>query len=199
MDAAIPRKFPIAESFGRQGYVVVRGLVAASQTAAVRAHLEQCTAAGTMNLRDTLVPQTPAIYGDPVIDGLMGELLPKIEFCTGLALYPTYSYARIYKCGDRLPPHRDRPACEISISLNLGQVPDTPWPLYLRNKVGAVEAILKPGDALLYRGIDLTHWREPYTGQSLAQVFMHYVDQHGPHAGERFDRRDRLGAPLVAR
>ncbi|HEY4076994.1 MAG TPA: hypothetical protein VGM26_08685 [Rhizomicrobium sp.] len=199
MDTAIPRKSPIAESFARQGYVVIRSLVEAPQTAAVRAHLEQCTGTGAMNLHDTLVPQTPAIYGDSIVDRLMGELLPRIEFCTGLALYPTYSYARIYKHGDRLPPHRDRPACEISISLNLGQVPDEPWPLYLRNNIGAVEAILKPGDALLYRGIDLTHWREPYDGQSLAQVFMHYVDQNGPHAGERFDRRDRLGAPLAAR
>jgi hypothetical protein len=61
------------------------------------------------------------------------------------------------------------------------------------------------GDAILdglmeelrYRGIDLTHWREPYAGQSLVQVFLHYVDQDGPHKGEKFDRRAALGDPLV--
>ena len=33
---------------------------------------------------------------------------------TGLQLIPTYSYARIYKKGDILKRHKDRPSCEIS-------------------------------------------------------------------------------------
>jgi hypothetical protein len=75
-----------------------------------------------------------------------------------------------------------------------------PWPLWLRDTDGkAFAAILRPGDALVYRGIELEHWREPYTGEKLSQVFLHYVDRNGPHAEEKFDHRPGLGEPSVQR
>jgi hypothetical protein len=98
-----------------------------------------------------------------------------------------------------LPKHRDRAACEISVSLNLSQDLDEPWPLHVQLGEHDVPVKLKPGDALLYRGIELTHWREPYAGESLAQVFLHYVDQDGPHAQEKFDRRPALAMPYGTR
>jgi hypothetical protein len=156
-------------------------------------------AAGTVITDDEQVPGTPCVYGGAVLDGLMEELRPAVEHCTGLKLYPTYSYGRLYKHGDALPKHRDRAACEISVSLNLSQDPDEPWPLHVQIGERVVPVKLKPGDALLYRGIELTHWREPYGGESLAQVFLHYVDQDGPHAAEKFDRRPALAMPFGAR
>jgi hypothetical protein len=188
------------ERFSTQGYVVVRGLVPAGRVAAVRDHLESRAAQGALRMQgDTQVPGTPSAHGDAVLDTLMEDLRPAVEFCTGLTLFPTYSYARLYRHGDQLPPHRDRAACEISLSLNLGQVPaDRPWALHVEGPDGSAACLLMPGDVLLYRGIDLTHWREPYDGQSLVQVFLHYVDQNGPHSGEKFDRRAALGDPLVA-
>src|SRR5581483_9201540 len=135
----------------------------------------------------------PSVYGDSEVDGLMLDIKPLIEAHTSLALYPTYSYARIYKKGDQLTPHRDRAACQISTSLNLGQEPDEPWALHVGEEAAPFTALLTPGDLLIYRGMDLTHWREPYTGERLFQVFMHYVDANGPHAGEKFDGRASLG------
>ena len=38
---------------------------------------------------------------------------------TGLKVLPTYTYARIYKTGDILERHKDRPSCEISTTVNL--------------------------------------------------------------------------------
>lgn len=184
-----------AQTFKDQGYAVVRGLVHPSRVAMVRKHLEARATGGTMIMSgDDQVPQTPCVYGDGVVDGLMGDIRPLIEAHTGLKLYPTYSYARIYKAGDKLDPHRDRPACEISISLNLGQEPDAPWALNIGEPGGAsYAALLHPGDVLLYRGCDFTHWREPYAGDKLVQVFVHYVDANGPHAHEKFDSRASLG------
>jgi hypothetical protein len=52
-----------------------------------------------------------------------------------------------------------------------------------------------PGDALLYRGIDLFHWRDAYPGEALVQVFLHYVDRDGPHADRKFDGRPTLMRP----
>lgn len=186
----------IVQTFAHQGYVVVRGLVPPPRAAALMAHLEQRAAAGSLRMQgDTQVPGAPSAHGDAVMDGLMEELRPAVEASTGLRLWPTYSYARLYRHGDELKPHRDRPACEISMSLNLGQnPPDQPWALHIQGPEGSGTALLMPGDVLLYRGIDLIHWREPYQGERLAQIFLHYVDRDGPHAGEKFDRREHLGA-----
>src|SRR5712671_2297356 len=63
---------------------------------------------------DRLVPDTPALYGEPRMEELLVTLLPRIEEASSLSLYPTYSYLRVYKRGDILPRHRDRPSCEIS-------------------------------------------------------------------------------------
>jgi hypothetical protein len=39
------------------------------------------------------------------------------------------------------------------------------------------------GDAVIYRGCEMYHWREKYIeGQWQAQVFIHYVDQDGSYA-----------------
>jgi PKHD-type hydroxylase len=46
----------------------------------------------------------------------------------------------------------------------------------------------------MYRGMDKWHWREPYfEGKWQAQVFLHYVDQNGPHAEWKYDKRESLG------
>jgi hypothetical protein len=191
----IPKPDPrpsIAEVFARQGFVVVNRLASPETVAAVAAHMQARTAEGAAILTDKQAPGTPSIYGGPVLDGLLTDLLPKAEFCTGLKLFPTYCYGRIYRHGDDLKRHVDRAACEISISLNLGQEPDEPWALHLGLGDADVPVRLRPGNGLFYRGIDLPHWREPYPGQSLTQVFAHYVDRHGPYRHEKFDRRAGL-------
>ena len=40
--------------------------------------------------------------------------------------------------------------------------------------------LLEEGDAVIYRGCEVVHWREPYNeGTKLAQVFLNYVDANG--------------------
>lgn len=94
-----------------------------------------------------------------------------------------------------LTRHRDRKACEISLSLNIGQRPSEPWPLCVESERESHSASLSPGDALLYRGIDLFHWRDAYQGEALVQVFLHYVDLDGPNADQKFDGRPTLMRP----
>lgn len=201
MNSAPPstEKPTIAAVFARQGFVLVNRMAPPPMVEVVRDHLMACAASGSVILDDEQVPDTPCVYGGPILDGLMEELRPRVELCSGLKLFPTYSYGRLYKQGDQLPPHRDRSACEISLSLNLGQTPDEPWPIFIRIGDRDVPLKLRTGDALLYRGIELTHWREPYAGESMAQVFLHYVDQNGPHAAEKFDRRPSLATPFGSR
>ena len=145
---------------------------------------------------DEQIPGSYSIYGDVMNDMLMNNLKPRMEEETGMSLVPTYSYIRIYKNGDELHRHKDRPACEISTTLNLG---GDLWPIYLKpddNSNEEVEAQLNPGDMLIYRGCDQEHWRNPFRGNSTTQTFLHYNDVNGPFGmTNKYDKRPHLGLP----
>jgi len=183
--------------FGQHGYAVVPQLIEPALADFLWSYVHIKFASLLLNLGDAQVPNTPAGYGDPAFDGLLEYLRPRVEEQSGLTLYPTYSYVRLYKRGDVLKRHRDRPACEISISLNLGQMPAEPWPIYVERDAGPFRALLAPGDALLYRGCDCFHWRDGFAGSRLVQVFLHYVDRDGPHADQKFDGRKTLMRPAA--
>jgi len=146
---------------------------------------------------DEQVPETYSHYSDIAMETLLKKLKPLMEDETGLKLYETYSYARIYKKGDVLKRHKDRYSCEISTTMNLG---GDLWPIFIEpsgeeNQEGE-KVILEPGDMLIYRGCDLEHWREPFTGENCAQVFLHYNDASDEKAEEnKFDGRPFLGLP----
>ena len=163
---------------------------------------------GTWN--DEQVPNTFSVYGDPAFDTLLMKVLPVMREQTGLDVLPTYSYARVYKKGDILKRHKDRPSCEISTTLNLG---GDPWPIFMDttgsdnvideykniHKPNAPEGIkidLEVGDMLIYEGCKLEHWREPFEGEHCGQVFLHYNNKNGEFKDINiFDGRDKLGTP----
>ena len=141
--------------------------------------------------KDKQIPNTYAHYGDMVMETLMMKVLPVMQQETGLELLPTYSYARIYKHGDILRKHKDRPSCEISTTIHLG---GDKWPIFIEG----TEVLLDVGDMLVYSGCELEHWREPFEGNTCAQVFLHYNHVNGPFAKDnRFDKRPMLGIPPI--
>ena len=159
---------------------------------------------------DQQVPNTYSHYADMVMETLMMKVLPRMEKETGLRLLPTYSYARIYKNGDILKRHKDRPSCEISTTLNLG---GDPWAIFIDgsgsdNVINEYKNIHKPnapkgtkvlldvGDMLVYSGCELEHWREPFEGDVCGQVFLHYNRAKSKAAKEnQFDKRPFIGLP----
>ena len=146
---------------------------------------------------DEQVPETYSHYSDIVMETLLEKLAEPMSKETELELIPTYSYARIYKKGDVLKRHKDRYSCEVSMTMNLG---GDAWPIYLEpsgetDKEG-VKIDLEPGDALIYRGCEVEHWREAFEGDNCGQVFLHYNDASGENAKENaYDRRPFLGLP----
>ena len=163
---------------------------------------------------DPQVPNTYSHYADPVLETLMVKMLPVMAKETGLNLVPTYSYSRLYKKGDILRRHKDRPSCEISTTLHLG---GAPWPIFIdgtgaNNVIDEFKQIHKPnapkgtkvlldvGDMLVYSGCELEHWREPLEGDVCGQVFLHYNHVNGPFAEKnRFDKRPMLGLPAFGK
>ena len=155
------------------------------------------------------IPNTYSQYANIAMETLLLKCQPGMEKATGLKLYPAYTYARIYKKGDELKRHKDRFSCEISTTMNLG---GDDWPIYLspNKNVGApdgknitaaskakgVRVDLKPGDMLVYRGVELEHWREKFKGKECVQVFLHYNNRKTRGSRDNmFDKRPHLGLP----
>ena len=158
---------------------------------------------------DMQVPETYSHYADIAMETLLTEVMPIMEEKSQTKLIPTYSYARIYKKGDVLERHKDRPSCEISTTLNLG---GDPWPIYIdpnpdngNTNLGpdyvpgnseGIKVELKPGDMLMYRGCELEHWRDKFDGENCAQVFLHYNDASDVKGRDNiYDTRPHLGLP----
>ena len=160
---------------------------------------------------DKQVPGTYSCYADPAMETLLLQGLDGMRKVTGLNLAPTYSYWRLYKNGDVLKRHKDRPSCEVSTTLCLGYNNENlkgkkkhwqlyNWPMWVDktggrgNKGTAIH--MEPGDMIVYRGCEIEHWREPFIGQNHAQVFLHYNNIDGPYGTNCvYDGRHHLGLP----
>lgn len=176
-----------------QGYSHLYGFLSKDSCSELTTELKRIVAEGKTT-RDPQCPLSEAVHGAVIFDSLLEQLLPNFELASGKKLYPTYAYARLYAPGEELKIHTDRPACEISATLTLGFEGD-PWPIYMGDEGGAnaSKIMMEVGDAVLYRGCDKHHWREPYKeGKWQAQVFLHYVDVNGPHAEWKYDKRPKL-------
>jgi len=119
----------------------------------------------------------------------------KVEKIIGKKLYNTYYYDRFYVPGCPLEVHTDRPACEISVTLHISSNVKNPWPIWIKGadtyenprdkdpwnkkiiKHGLKRSvILKPGDALIYKGCERPHWREPLPREYRTIYSIQYTD-----------------------
>jgi hypothetical protein len=173
----------------QNNYIHVPGFIA-SDTAALlakdfKSHCEKFKIAG-----DPQVPNSSAVYDYmPFVRLLVGKVA-EVSKLLGEDVLPTYTYARVYKEGSELARHRDRPACEISLSINLSR--DTDWPIYFQRPDGSETCLsLHPGDAVIYLGCQADHWRRKFEGFENTQLFMHYVRSNGPKAWAYFDKNQQ--------
>lgn len=130
---------------------------------------------------DDQAPTCRSYYGLPFVNTLLGMLCRKVATETGKNVLPSYSYCRNYLKNSSLAPHTDRAACEYSLTVNLSQ--DHPWPIFM----GGEPVTLKKGEACLYKGCEIEHYREPFEGTEYIQVFLHYVDADGPYKNHAWD------------
>ncbi len=137
---------------------------------------------------DNQCPGMYSIYGDTLFDCHMLLIQPKIEQAIGKKLIDMYTYGRVYTKGAILHKHKDRKACEISITLNLG---GDPWPIFADGE----QVDLNPGDCLVYKGCEIEHWREEFNGEVCIQVFYHYNPDTSENRNSIHDSRESVGLP----
>ena len=127
-------------------------------------------------------------YGDYLMEALLLSKQKVMEKETNKKLLPTYSYWRMYTRFANLLPHKDRPACEISVTVHIGS-DGSDWPIFIEG----VENKTVPGDAVIYLGCELEHHRKEFQGDWHAQAFLHYVDADGKNKEWYLDKRNYFG------
>ena len=200
----------IEGDYQNQGYALVRQIIPREVARAFMAQLRQDLPPGPLKVPHSEpleVLRRPAIdiagaHYRPM-EFFLWALTPTMEQITGRNLVPTYDYFRIYREGDVCLVHRDRPACEHSLSLTLDYSDDVLWPLEVgcaRSELieqevtgdfaGEANSSLEMhvGDAVAYQGAAHRHGRTvPNPNKWSAHLFMHWVDRDGRHAGQAFD------------
>lgn len=186
------------EAFNSSGYVVIPNFVDIQSISTISKYLENSLNRGQLSGSDGM--SSYCKYADPLIEVLLNNHTNTVGEIVGKDLSPTYSYARVYLKSDELNPHIDRPACEYSVTVNVASE-GQPWPFFLEDLKGQKrEVILNPSDAVIYKGCEVVHWREPMSLTSTTlnvQFMLHYIETQGKFANYKFDGRSALGLKTV--
>ena len=132
-----------------------------------------------------------ARWGHPKFKRTFIKIKKIVEEVLGEKIYPTYYYDRFYFKGCQLEKHVDRGACEISISMHISTNATYDWPLYFQVNDKVIPVSPKAGEAVLYKGIEFEHWRDPLEGDRntyFHQIFFHYVRANGNYVEQAYDR-----------
>ncbi len=180
----------------KNGYVILNNFIDSDEVDKYWLH---CKKLGNhINAKfDNQTVKAKSFYADTIIEELAVKLQPTIEKLIGKELYPTVTYWRLYKKGSILEPHKDRPTCEISITLHIGREDKSSWDLFIKdNEDKTITIKQNAGDALIYLGCKNLHWRKKFEGNDYAQVFLHYVLKHGDYAAYKYDFRGKMNCVI---
>lgn len=177
--------------FEKNKYVVLKDALTKEQCDELTKHMFNLFEQGKL-VKDDQCPLSDAVYGDPIFDDLLQKFAGPIGNNVGRKLLPTYTYARIYRPGEILKKHKDRPSCEISATLTLGYDADSIWPIFF-DEDKEIPVALDVGELAVYQGCEILHWRPAFKGKWHVQVFLHYVDANGPYKDHERDGRPQFG------
>ena len=152
------------------------------------------------------VPGSFSVYNNPKYREIHRLVRRVVQNILEIDLHPTYFYERFYYAGQELKRHSDRPACEISVTLQISTNLKEPWDIWFQKPDGKeVSVKMNSGDAVIYKGCEREHWRLPMKSNYnklenkfrtfrkkeddtyLHQIFFHYVDAQGPFVHYAYD------------
>lgn len=169
------------EQFKKSGYIVIRQMITQDEAQKLYQYTLEKLALG--NADDGQVPGSPSFYQDKEVAKLQKKLAPMIEAAIQTSLIPVFCYHRVYRTGAVLRIHKDSTRAEISATMNLGQKGE-PWDISLVDYDENTQHIkLYPGDALIYFGNRLHHWRGKLINADLvSQIMFHFVSRNFKNA-----------------
>ena len=115
----------------------------------------------------------------PEVDALFPEFTPQVIKALKMRfIKEANTYSRVYLNGAELNPHVDRPGLDLTMSLCTFSNLDKPWPIFVELEPGKAKAVdIKPGDAAIFLGTRMKHWRDPLQcqpNQIMIQSFLHW-------------------------
>ncbi len=171
-----------ARSFLENRYVSIAELLHPYQMDALRKYYRHLVRCGGMYLGDGQTSLRYVAHNEPVSRFFHRQLTAAISAIAGEAVKPSYTYVVSYQGGCELEKHVDREQCEYTISLLVDYPPEreheSPWPLCIESPAGIVTITQRIGDALLFRGRELPHFRPRLPdGYTSTSMLLHYVPQ----------------------
>ena len=190
--------------FQDEGVVPVQGMLPPAVSALIADYAKIRVANSDMDVMDDgFVDMAYTNYGDYITESLLIQMTGVVEKIVGKSILPTYSYLRYYRDRDSLPVHIDRMSCQYGVTLHCGHQYETgdEWPIFIKNKSGKkLKVVQEAGDAIVYLGCDLDHWRDKIPGGYHIQVHLHYIGKDEEYADELvLDSRYRLGQKSTSR
>lgn len=170
-------------SFAAKGYAVVNDALHPYDVAAIRRYLRNGIRTGSITFGDRQVPSRYHAHNDPLLRVHQKRLIPLVASIVGVPVKPSYVYLSAYTEGSMLHRHLDRPQCEYSLTISVDYTPEptleAAWPIRLALQDAELIVYQSLGDALLFTGRRLTHFREPLPpGHISTSLLLHYVDSN---------------------
>jgi hypothetical protein len=166
-----------------QGFVVLRQIIPHLQQIALIQYLDLLVSGGYFDQGSTQVPLRNVIHSEPLMVFLLSQLTNLLNSIVPFPVKPSYSYLADYQSGAVLDKHVDREQCLWNVSLVLKTEPvvsiNENWPIWLDLGNRSVAVHLQQGDAILYPGSRIPHWREALpTAQRVCVGLFHFVGAH---------------------
>lgn len=172
-------------------YKVIRNYISPEEAISLGEKYKEFVSINGIPTEDEITTNAYDFYNRPEQVALLSEKVSHINELLGRKVLPAYSFVRQYGVGSFLGKHKDRPSCEVSLSIHLQG--DKEWAFCIEDREGnPIELILHPGDAVIYDAPNATHWREEYDGEFYIQTFHHYVMLGGEYENLFFDNNDKI-------
>lgn len=164
------------------GYTPVRGLLHPYQLSALRRYYRHLIRIKYLPLGDPQCRLRYVAHNEPIASFFHQQLTHAVSVLLGKPVKPSYCYFISYQGGAELAKHVDREQCEYTLALCLDFSPEpirgTPWPLQLQLPTETVVVHQALGDALLYEGCRIPHFRTRLAqGCTSTSFLFHYVDE----------------------
>jgi hypothetical protein len=171
----------------REGYCTISGLIPPLQLAELRRYYRFLIRRGVIKLGDRQVARRYYAHNESVARFFHAQLTQVVETIVNEPVKPSFVYFVSYVDGAKLARHTDRAQCVFTITLLIDCSPEpefeSPWPIHLITKTGKVAVSQAIGDALLYRGTVIPHYRNllPRGMESTSLIFSYVPrDFQGP-------------------
>jgi hypothetical protein len=162
-------------------FTVLPDVINPLQISALRNYYRELEKTGLIR-KDPLIENRNSMHNEPTTRFIHHQLQYLVDRIIPESVKPSYTFLSIYNQGAILNRHTDREQCAWNISLVLDMEPelhkDKAWPIFLDVKGKVHEIRLGMGDAIIYPGRKVPHWRTQLTDQQKITVcFLHYVSE----------------------